>query len=208
MPALGGRRLAEPDSAATLRAPVIDLDDDDDDDDGFVELRVALPNHAEASVELLWAEALGDDEYVLRATPVFAYGLNRGDRVRASAPTKAGMAPSIDAVVAAGGHRTLRVTFLRSTLPRLRLPMMDALREFGVSYEGSLMRPLAVDVPVNADYRGAVAQLKQWSTQGRLHFTTCEARVVGSFDEAPDQDTPAAIAALRERRRRSRRMRF
>lgn len=169
-----------------------------DDDDELVELNVALPNHALASAESLWGDSIvGEDgHYVLRCIPLFAYGLNWGDVVLVSPSSDDRPTLSIDQVVRRSGHETVRLTFLRSTLPRDRGPMLETLCEFGLSYEGSPAQTIAVDVPPRADFRAVITLLRRWSEEGRCYFETGDARADGSFDDAPAEEAAAAMQAM------------
>lgn len=188
---------------------------DDDDEDALIAVKVALPHHAAACSETLWCDRVGDEasgQYLVRSIPQYAYGLNWGDVIEAAPANNDEAALTVVRVVSPGGHRTLRVTFLRRMLPRERAPALDELRDFGLSYEGSPMQTVAVDVPPSADYDAALTHLRALAAEGRLHLETGEARAPGSFDDAPAADAAAAMqsmvnAAASYRRHRSRRAR-
>jgi len=55
----------------------------DDQNEGLQKILVDLPNHWATGGESLWAMPLGNDEFEIRNTPFYAYGLNWGDVVLA-----------------------------------------------------------------------------------------------------------------------------
>lgn len=181
---------------------------DDDDDDDLVELRVELPHHPHASVDTLWAEPIPDAKprgcYVVRSIPRHAFGLSWGDIV-STLPGQDAEPPKVHAVVRRSGHETLRVTFLHRVTKSQRIELLDELSEYGVSYEGSPMRTIAIDVPPIADTDGLMLCLGKWRANGWADIETCEPRVAGSFDDAVAPEADAAIRAMTGRGRRRRR---
>ena len=182
---------------------------DDEDDDGLVQLRVELPHHPFASVDTLWAEAITDAKpkgcYLVRSIPRYAFGLSWGDIV-STIPGKDGESRLVHAVVRRGGHETVRVTFLHRVPRPRRLELLDELADLGVSYEGSPMQTIAIDVPPRADVDGLMLCLGQWRAEGLADIETCEPRVAGSFDAAAAPEADAALRAMTGRRRRRRRL--
>lgn len=166
----------------------------DDDDDDLVALRVELPHHPAASSELLWGESRGPQTFALRCIPQYAYGLSWGDVV--TTQTREDGQHIVTALASASGHQTLRLTFLRRTRPRDRLPMLDALRPFGVSYEGSPSGPVAIDVPPSSDIEPVIAQLIAWQDEGLLYCETCEARSESGFDDVEAADAEDAMERM------------
>ena len=144
---------------------------------------VALPTHWALQGESLWARALGDDLYELQNIPFYAYGLNFGDVVRATAGSL-GELPTVREVVRRGGHKTLRVMFSRDVPePRFQQLMQSLPREVG--YEHAKPGYFAVDIRPGTDIWSVCAQLDRWVEQELAGYETCEPRVPGSFDDAP-----------------------
>lgn len=79
-------------------------------DEGLVKVFVDLPNHWATGGESMWAKPLGNDEYELRNTPFYAYGLNWGDIVLAISAEER-LKPEVREVVRQSGNRTLRLYF-------------------------------------------------------------------------------------------------
>lgn len=167
---------------------------EDFDDDDLADLRVALPNHAFASEERLWAEPRGDHQFTLCSSPRYAYGLHFGDVVIATLEDDGVL--EIRRVARPGGHRTFRVTFLRSALPRVRAPMLDDLAELGVACEGCTSGPVAIDVPPDVDIEPVRAQLEAWQRDGLVQYESAAPRVRGSFDDAEDEQAEASIQRM------------
>ncbi len=146
-------------------------------------LHIDLPNHWATGGESLWATHLGGDRYRLDNVPFHAYDLNYGDIVEAvqSSPD---LKPSVIRVLERSGHRTIRVFF--ADIPREQSgDHLDQLRELGVTYERSSARYVALDLEPGADLAKVRAVLDRWSAEGLAEYETCEARLPGSFDDAP-----------------------
>ena len=71
---------------------------------------VDLPNHWATGGESMWAVDLGDDLYEIRNVPFYAYNLNVGDVVFATADSP-DLKPEVRRVVRRSGHRTMRLFF-------------------------------------------------------------------------------------------------
>jgi hypothetical protein len=65
--------------------------------------------------------------------------------------------------------------------------MLAQLNSLGATYEGHEYRFFSLDVPPSADYQAVCDQLSAWEAGGDLEYETCEERVPGSFDDAPEQ---------------------
>ena len=156
----------------------------DEEDDQLTKVHIELPHHWAIGGESMWARDLGGDLYQLRNTPFYAYDLNFGDVVRATADGP-DLKPEIRTVVRRSGNRTLRVFFSESLDVQARLERLASLVPMHVSYEGATKRLYALDLEPEADMAAVRAVLDEWSEQGWASYETCEARVPGSFDDAP-----------------------
>jgi len=152
----------------------------------LVKVHVDLPNHWLWKGESMWARALGDDLYELLNSPFCAYGLNYKDVVFAQA-AKPSEKPRIQRLERRCGHRTLRFRFPTEVDRSRRDGMLAQLNRLGATYEGHEYRFFSLDVPPSADYQAVCDQLSAWEAGGVLEYETCEERVPGSFDDAPEQ---------------------
>jgi hypothetical protein len=151
----------------------------------LVKVFVDLPNHWDTNGESMWARALGDDRYELQNSPFSAYDLNYLDIVVATSadPTKK---PQIHRVERRSGHKTLRFVFKTEIDRKARDRMLAELNSIGVTYEGSNYRLFSLDIPPGQSYQAVCDKLWEWEQSGVLEYETCEARVPGSFDGAPE----------------------
>ncbi len=93
--------------------------------------------------------------------------------------------PEIRRVERRSGHRTLRFRFEATTERLDRDRMLTQLIALGATFEGADRTLYALDIPPNQDYQAFCDQLWSWEESGLLVYETCEARVPGSFDGAP-----------------------
>jgi len=150
----------------------------------LTKVRVDLPNHRASGGESMWALPLGNDTYELRNTPFHAYDLNFLDVVEARSATP-DQKPAVVRVVTRSGHRTLRVQFSEAMPVQDRLNRLESLASLGASFEGKDDGFFAIDVSPDGGYEAVCDQLAVWGREGALDYETCEARVVGSFDDRP-----------------------
>ncbi len=155
-----------------------------DEPEALSKLHVHLPNHWAVSGESMWAYPLGCNTYELRNVPFHAFGLNYLDVVEAVA-ARPELKPSILRVVRPSGHRTLRVIFPASTPEHDRVPLLESLQDLGASLEGATKSLFAIDIEPDGNYSSVCDRLKAWEDDGLLAYETCEARIEGSFDDAP-----------------------
>lgn len=150
-------------------------------------VQVELPRHWATRGESLWAVALGGDRYELKNVPFYAYNLNFGDTVWAPVPSPEST-PHVRAVVGRSGHRTLRVMFPAERPEAEVIQLLSSLKPLSVSFERASSHYYALDLTPEADITRVRAQLDEWEAQGLLDYETCEERLAGSFDDAPDAD--------------------
>jgi Domain of unknown function (DUF4265) len=155
------------------------------DEQPLTKVHVDLPNHWAVGGESMWARELGADRYRIENVPFYAYGLNFSDVVeaRAQAPDQK---PSVLRVVERSGHNTLRVMFDAAVSEARMLELLAALEPLAVSFERSGEHYFALDLEPEASVEAVRDQLDRWEAEGLLGYETCEARVPGSFDSAPD----------------------
>ena len=155
------------------------------DDQPLTKVHVDLPNHWAVGGESMWARELGANRYRIENVPFYAYDLNFYDVVeaRALAPDEK---PSVLRVVERSGHTTLRVMFDDAVPEPRMLELLAALAPLAVSYERCGERYFALDLEPEASVDAVRDQLDVWEAEGTLEYETCEARVPGSFDSAPD----------------------
>jgi hypothetical protein len=146
---------------------------------------VELPNHWATSGKSMWARPLGNDLYELENSPFHAYDLNYRDVVHAVADDPRHN-PIVRRVERRSGRRTLRVVFLKHVSEPHRTLLLKGLDRFGVTWEGADARLFSLDIPSESQYQPVCDQLWAWEEEGLLEYETCEARVPGSFDDAPD----------------------
>jgi hypothetical protein len=160
-------------------------------DDALTKVHVDLPNHGATGGESMWAEHLGGDRYRIRNVPFYAYDLNFHDVVeaRAAGPD---LEPSVLRVLERSGHHTLRVIFEDGVAPDDFAGYLDELRPLHVGHERAGERYYALDLEPEASMAEVRRRLDAWEADGVLAYETCEARVQGSFDEAPSEEEEEA----------------
>jgi len=124
------------------------------------------------SSETLWANYLGDDNYQLDNTPIFAYGVSYGDIVEAKKRTENDF-PRYIRTIKNSGHSTYRIIILNQKTISNNAAFdkyWEPLKKLGCSYEGFEDYMLAVDVPLNADINEAYSLLEKGETDGVWSF--------------------------------------
>jgi hypothetical protein len=152
----------------------------------LVKVHIDLPNHWWMKGESIWAVDLGDNLYELQNVPFCAYGLNCGDVVRASV-NGPGLKPEVCGIVSRSGNRTVRINFCDALPKSEQQPVIDALSSLGAQVERATSQFLGLNVPANASYDAICAYLRDQERAGLLDYETCEQRVPGSFDDAPQE---------------------
>jgi hypothetical protein len=146
-------------------------DREDAPQEGLVQLRVELPNQADLREESLWAEPLGGDRYQLRSTPWYAHDLHLEDVVRAVLQSP-GDGPTIQEVVEASGHQTLRVRFQEEASEEMVQEVLQRLAEAAVSAMANRGRLYALDVWPEGDFAGVCTYLWFLEQEGLLSYET------------------------------------
>jgi hypothetical protein len=156
-----------------------------DDVSDLVKVIVDLPNHWRTSGESMWARPLGDDLYELHNSPFSAYDLNYLDVVVAVS-AEPHLKPQICRIERRSGHRTLRLIFKATTERPERDKILSKINDLGATYENADSTLYSLDISQLENYQPLCDQLWSWEQAGALEYETCEARVPGSFDAAPE----------------------
>lgn len=159
-------------------------------EEGLVRVHVELPNHWAIGGESMWSEPLGNDLYRIENVPFYAYGLNFHDVVRAT-PDSDEFIPGIREVVELSGHRTFRLFFNKKVSKEQQVEILDSFQELFVSYERANDIYVALDMKPEGEYQAVFDKLDHYLQQDLLGFETCEARIDGSFDDAPEESDEA-----------------
>jgi hypothetical protein len=152
--------------------------------DELEKVYIDLPNHWAIGGESLWATPLGNDLYRVENVPFFAYGLNFLDVVLATSDSDQ-LKPEIRKLVEPSGHRTYRVLFHKETSRDKQEELLATLEPYKATFERADGNHVAVDIKPDGDHIAIFDQLDEYEQEGFLSFETCEARVEGSFDDAP-----------------------
>lgn len=156
-------------------------------EEGLEKIHIDLPNHWAIGGESMWAEPLGNDLYKIENVPFYAYGLNFHDIVRATSDSDE-LKPEIRELVKASGHRTFRV-FFEKHLERIEQEeILNSMKDLTISYERANSIYFALDMQPEGDYQAVFDRLDELEQQNLLGFETCETRVEGSFDDAPEDE--------------------
>jgi hypothetical protein len=155
------------------------------EDERLTKVHIDLPNHWATGGESMWAVDLGDDLYEIRNVPFYAYNLNFGDVVFATADSP-DLKPEVRRVVRRSGNRTMRLFFARDKAEGSALELLASLKPLAVSFEGATDRYFALDLELTADVDAIRALLDEWVSQGLAEYETCEERAPGSFDALPE----------------------
>ena len=156
-------------------------------DEELTKVHVNLPNHRLVGGESFWARHLENDLYELRNIAFDAYDLNLGDVVSAVADTDGIL--QIRNVARRSGNTTLRVEFSNTESETRVIEFLESLQSLGVSFEGATERYFALDLAPHANIPRVREILDEWSEGGLARYETCEARISGSFDAAPEEQS-------------------
>jgi hypothetical protein len=153
--------------------------------DNLTKAHLDLPNHWWYKGESLCVKDLGDDLYEIQNVPFCAYGLNWGDVVRATADSL-DLKPEVREVVRRSGNKTLRVSF--NVSQEQQGVYIEAIEAKGGWIERANATFICINVPPEANYAEVLEYLEQQDASGALEYETCEERVPGSFDDAPEEE--------------------
>ena len=156
-------------------------------EDELVKILIDLPNHWATGGESVWAKPLGNDEYEIRNTPFYAYGINFGDIVEATEP-RLDLKPIVRKIVRPSGNRTLRIYFSDGIDRESQIEFLEQLAVLGLNYERATGALIALDIHAGSDYGKVCDRLWALEQQGVLEYETCEPRAEGRFDDGPADD--------------------
>src|SRR5689334_6035474 len=127
-------------------------------DEELVKVLIDLPNHWATGGESVWAKPLGNDEYEIRNTPFYAYGINWGDVVVAP-ELGPDLKPIVRRVVRPSGNRTSRIFFSDGIDRELQTQYLEKIIDLGLSYERANGALIALDIHAGSDYGKICDQL-------------------------------------------------
>ena len=156
-------------------------------EEGLEKIHIGLPNHWAIGGESMWAEPLGNDLYKIENVPFYAYGLNFHDIVRATSDSDE-LKPEIRELIESSGHRTFRVFFKKHVERNQQEEILNSMKDLTISYERANSIYFALDMQPEGDYQAVFDRLDELEQQNLLGFETCDARVEGSFDDAPEDE--------------------
>lgn len=121
------------------------------------------------SGEWMWAEAIGNDRYVMDNSPYDIYDLSNRDVVIAK---EKGGVLVFDRVFRRGGHSTYRIKLPRCASHSEFLSFWPEMARLGCKFEGSQgNRPLySIDVPPGADIKQIYKILENGESEGKFEF--------------------------------------
>lgn len=157
-------------------------------EEGLEKIHIDLPNHWAIGGESLWAEPLGNDLYKIENVPFYAYGLNFHDIVRATADSDE-LKPEIRELIETSGHRTFRLFFKKHIHKERQTEIIETFKELHVSCERANDIYIALDMKPAGNYQAVFDKLEELEQDDVLGFETCEARIQGSFDHLPEDET-------------------
>jgi hypothetical protein len=157
-----------------------------DQPNNLTKVHLELPNHWWFKGESLWAKSLGDDLYEIQNVPFCAYGLNCGDVVRATADAPE-LKPEVREVVRRSGNQTIRANFKLAN--ELQGQHIEAIKQLGAWVERANPTFICINVPPEVSYVKVREYLDRQEASDALEYETCEERVAGSFDGAPEEET-------------------
>lgn len=136
----------------------------------------------------MWAKPLGNDHYEIQNVPFCAYGLNCGDVVLATSDDP-DLKPEIRSVVRRSGQKTLRAFFMDSYEEKAsQQPYIDEIERMDSWVERANAVVICINVNATGNYESVCSYLESLESSDVLEFETCEERVVGSFDDLPEDE--------------------
>ena len=113
-----------------------------------------VPNEdGTADVETLWATNMGNDQYKLDNSPLYAYSVSWQDIVYAPIDADEGF-PVFQRVVLKSGNRTVRVIFDLPAEPgNASDEILNGLVALGCDYEGADGTYISVNIPPDVELR-------------------------------------------------------
>jgi hypothetical protein len=126
-----------------------------------LKIRITLPlsDWHDYSAETLWATPIGDNEYVLDNSPLFANELSYKDTIYAVTENDNDF-PEFKCVTKRGGHSTYRIILESTTTLEKYSDYIKPLNDIGCTFEGFKERQYALDIPPETDINKAFELLQ------------------------------------------------
>jgi hypothetical protein len=156
-------------------------------EEGLERVHFELPNHWAVAGETVWATPLGDSLYRIENVPFYAYGVNFHDVVRAKESSEGIL--EVEELIEISGHRTFRIFFNKDINEENQDKILSDLNELTITYEGANKIYFSLDMKPETDYCEIYDKLEELVERNILEFETCEAKVKGSFDDMPEEDS-------------------
>ena len=99
--------------------------------------------------ETMWAESVGNDEYILQNSPFHAYGVSYLDKVKTENEFEG--FPLFKEIVEKSGNSTVRIMVFNETSHPLFEQFWKPLEELGCTHENANSKLISVNVPPEAD---------------------------------------------------------
>jgi hypothetical protein len=137
--------------------------------DEMVKIKVPLPpNDASgAEAEWMWADIAGENRFLLRNVPVFAFGMSYGDEVNTK--TVDGV-PVFTDVAQHNGHSTYRIYAKTDRHAPDVVALLERVKGLKCDLEMANNKIVAVDVLPEADVYAVYAALDHAEKQGMIDF--------------------------------------
>jgi hypothetical protein len=135
----------------------------------MVKIKIPLPANdpSGGEAEWVWADAAGNNTFVLRNVPIFAKGLSYGDTV---STRMEGDVPVLDDVVQRGGHSTYRIYAKSDRKSPDVMNVLKALERMHCDMEPATKSIVGVDVLPEADIYTVYQALEDAERAGVLEF--------------------------------------
>jgi len=135
----------------------------------MVKIKVPLPPNdpSRGEAEWMWADPVGENRFILRNVPVFAFGLSYGDALNAT---------SVDGVTVfanvaeRNGHSTYRMYLKADRQAPEVVALLDRLKALWCDIEVATDKIIAVDVLPRADIYTVYAALQEAEQRGVIEF--------------------------------------
>jgi hypothetical protein len=137
--------------------------------DEMVKIKVPLPPNdaSKGEAEWMWADVAGQNRFLLRNVPVFAYGMSYDDEVNTT--TVDGVLVFTE-VAQHNGHSTYRIYAKTDRHAPEVIALIDRLKALKCEFEMANNKIVAVDVLPEADVDAVYAALDQAEKEGILEF--------------------------------------
>ena len=139
----------------------------------MVNIKIPLPKDIGPCSEVMWAKPLGERRYRLSNIPFYAYNLNFGDIVYASASADDSLLVYRFTQVSSG-NQTMRVFFPVALDNKERQAFIDQMEQLGACIEWADQQLCALSLPTPVVFNDVYDALDKLETNGVLWFETTE----------------------------------